>query len=127
MSDIEDLLARFKGVQSDVEGEHSEPSAHDVAPQSVPPVPNPAVEAGKAALAEVVARTTSPAGPATIDSTVTQGNRVVPASALTPNDPLKVLTDRVRDHWYNLQPVMGDLRVILAELETLSNKIGVGL
>lgn len=92
---------------------------------------SPTVEAGKAAVAELKTRFPTPVtvapGQATIDDTVTQGNRVTTQAAVTPNNPLKVLTDRVEDHFNELGKVVSDIEAILARLKTLTNNIGVGL
>ena len=93
--------------------------------------PSPVVATGIAAVEELktrfpVASTVAP-GQATIDSTVTQGNRVTTQGAITPNNPLKVLTDRVEDHFNELSKVVSDIEAILDRLKTLTNSIGVGL
>lgn len=111
----------------------SEPSAPatESTPDSATAPTSPVVATGIAAVEELktrfpVASTVAP-GQATIDSTVTQGNRVTTQGAITPNNPLKVLTDRVEDHFNELSKVVSDIEAILDRLKTLTNSIGVGL
>lgn len=85
------------------------------------------ISRGQAALEELIARTVSPAGPVTLDGSITQGNRVVPSMLLVHDDPMKIITDRVKDHYGNLVGVINDLEASLTQLKALCNKIGVGL
>lgn len=101
----------------DVAAERSKPNAL---------AENVALQKGKDAVATLIART-SPAGPMTIDESITQGNRVVPASAANPADPLTVLTSRVKSHFAELTSAIDDVEALATRLRTLANKIGVGL
>ena len=96
-------------------------------PDTETPPKNELVEKGLAALETLTQRVTSPTGPATIDASVTQGNRVIPYNKTVPNDPLKIYADRIADHFHKLQPVIADFEATLNELKTLANQIGIGV
>lgn len=63
---------------------------------------------------------------ATIDASVTQGNRVTTAEALNPESPLKRLLDKVEEHFGLGTNVVNDLRAVADELEALLNRLKVG-
>jgi hypothetical protein len=66
-------------------------------------------------------------GPATVDSDVQQGNRVTVAGALTPDNPVKILTDKIKAHYDALTPLIADVRARLDDIEAELNKVRVGL
>jgi hypothetical protein len=64
--------------------------------------------------------------PVGIDSSVTQGNRVVSAAQVTPENPVKVLEDKIRSHFDAVTPVVAELRRTADEVEALLNQLRVG-
>jgi hypothetical protein len=68
-----------------------------------------------------------PRSVATIDDSVTQGNRVTTNRALTPNDPVKIYQDKIKEFHASAMLLMGDLRAFVNEMEDRLNKLRVGL
>ena len=63
---------------------------------------------------------------ATIDSSVTQGNRITTQQALTPNDPVKILIDKITRHFDSVNPVLADIRAAVDQLQALLDRLKVG-
>ena len=63
---------------------------------------------------------------ATIDGSVTQGNRVTTARAITPEDPLNVAYAKIAEHFDNATHIVSDLHAIATEREGLLNRLRVG-
>lgn len=74
-----------------------------------------------------VERVDPPAGPLVVDSSVQQGNRLVPAASLVPESPLGLLTNKIKAHWAEGTTVVADLRAAADKLEAELNKLRVGL
>lgn len=62
-----------------------------------------------------------------VDSSVTQGNRLVPAESLVPETPLNLLTNKIKAHFAEGSTIVSDLRAAADKLETELNKLRTGL
>jgi hypothetical protein len=82
------------------------------------------VEGGAEDVAEVLPPRV---GGVTVDSAVTQGNRVTTTTALDPENPYSLLVSRIKNHASLVTPIISALRAKADELEAELNKLGVGL
>jgi methyl-accepting chemotaxis protein len=123
------VAADASHVADDVETDTTTlaPAVEEVVPEA-----DPVVDAVEDVAKETVSiaddvEAAVPPGGATIDDTVTQGNRVTTVAAQTENNPVKILTDKIKDHFDAVTPIIADLRATVDSLDTELNKLRAGL